>query len=141
MFRVLDDKVAIIPVSDPDKYGSIIIPESVREGKRPDQGVVYSCGPRVKDVTVGDHVLFSPYSGSKVTVVDVGVLHVMPESEIVAWLDDEEAEQMFPLSLAIRLIRDACAIHSVAVGSDFQDVQNRIVDEFKNHTLSRGLEY
>ena len=143
MFRVLDDKVAIIPVLDPDKYGSIIIPDSVREDKRPDQGVVYAIGPNVKDVTVGDHVLFSPYSGSKVTIVDIGVLHVMPESEVIAWLDDEEAEQLFPLSTVIALVRQATDQHCIATDGDIEmmaPLRARIIDEFKNYTLTR-MEY
>ena len=143
MFRVLDDKVAIIPVRDPAKYGSIIIPDSVREDRRPDQGVVYSIGPNVRDVTVGDHVLFSSYSGLKVTVVDIGVLHVMPEGEIVAWLDDEEAEPMFPLSLAITLIRQATDQHCVATNGDIEVIaplRERIISELQNYPLTR-MEY
>lgn len=145
MLHVLDDKVAIIPVRDPDKYGHIIIPDSVREDKRPDQGVVYAIGPNVRDVTVGDHVLFSPYSGHKVSVVDIGVLHIMPEEAVIAWLDDDEREQLFPLSEVKRLVRHAWAQHQVLYGETQNDLFFRLIDrileEFDSYTLSRGLEY
>lgn len=144
MVRMLDDKVAIIPVKDPAKYGTIIIPDSVREGKRPDQGIVYAIGPNVKDVTIGDHVLFSPYSGSKITIVDVGVLHVMPESSIECWFDDESEEPIFPLSLVVDLVRQATDQHAIATNGDIETlapIRQRIIDEFKNYPLTRGLEY
>jgi co-chaperonin GroES (HSP10) len=143
MIRMLDDKVAIIPVKDPDHYGSIIIPDSVRDSKRSDQGVVYAIGPNVRDVTIGDHVLFSPYSGSKITIVDVGVLHVMPEGEIEAWFDDEDEEQIFPLSQVIDLVRQASDQQAVRGGArcTVNELRDRIIDEFQNVTFSRGLEY
>lgn len=93
MLQMLKDRVAIRPLSDPDKIGSIIIPETAK--KRSDQGVVIYRGPDVKELKVGDHVLFPAYSGTKINVVDEGVYIVMPEEEISAVLG--EGERVFTM--------------------------------------------
>lgn len=88
MLLMLDDRVAIRPLSDPDKIGSIYIPETAK--RRSDQGIVIYRGPNVEEIKVGDHVLFPAYSGNKVTVVGEGMYIIMPESEIVAVLGEGE---------------------------------------------------
>jgi hypothetical protein len=68
----------------------------------------------------------------------------MPESEVVAWLDDEESEQLFPLSEVIRLVRLATDQHAVATGASIELMapwRERVIDEFRSYTLSRGMEY
>lgn len=93
MLQLLDDKVAIRPLSDPDKIGLIIIPEMAK--RRSDQGVIIYRGPNVKELKVGDHVLFPAYSGSRIVVEDEGHFLIMPEEEIVAILG--EGEKVFTL--------------------------------------------
>src|SRR6478735_490463 len=64
--QIIDKRVAIIPMADPDKIGSIIVPD-VAKG-RSVQGVVAMVA---KDCTLlkrGDHVLFPAYNGQ---VVDI----------------------------------------------------------------------
>ncbi len=91
--QMLDDKVAIRTLSDPDKIGLIIIPETAK--RRSDQGVIIYRGPNVEDLKVGDHVLFPAYSGTKVVVAEEGHFLIMPEEEIVAVLG--EGEKVFTL--------------------------------------------
>jgi len=93
MLQMLDDRVAIRTLSDPDKHGSIWIPDTAK--KKSDQGVIIYRGPNVKDLKVGDHVLFPAYSGTKVVVADEGHFLIMPEEEIVAVLG--EGEKVFTL--------------------------------------------
>ncbi|GAH80120.1 unnamed protein product, partial [marine sediment metagenome] len=54
MLRVLDDRVAVLPMKDPGHKGLIIIPDNVREDRRTDQGIVYARGQNTEDVKVGD---------------------------------------------------------------------------------------
>lgn len=82
--QLLRDKLAVIPISDPSKIGNVIIPDKAKQ--RDDQGVVVYRGPDVKEVKVGDHVFFSGYTGSKVTLADQGVYLMMEERDILAIL-------------------------------------------------------
>jgi co-chaperonin GroES (HSP10) len=83
--KLLPKRVAIIPIRDPSeidatmgftkaemdyiqkegiqlKQGSIIIPEQAKE--RTDQGIIKYIGDDVRDLKVGDYVIFSGYSGT-----------------------------------------------------------------------------
>ena len=70
--------------------GGIILPESAKE--RPNVATVVAVGPgmwmstgvqRKPDVEVGDRIMFSKYSGSKITIDDNEYL-IIRESDIVA---------------------------------------------------------
>lgn len=84
--QMLDDRVAIRPLSDPDKIGSIWVPDTAK--KRQDQGIIIYRGPNTKDLKVGDHVLYPAYSGTKIVVADEGTYTIMPEDEVVALLGE-----------------------------------------------------
>jgi chaperonin GroES len=87
----LGDKVAVKPLeADETTAGGIVLPDSARE--RPQQGRVLSVGDgrlladgtRVShQVSEGDRILFSRYSGAEVLVDDEEVL-IMKEDEILA---------------------------------------------------------
>lgn len=73
MIIPLADNILIVAQDDPDMwYGSSLIvrPESTKD--RSDQGWVKAIGPDVKEVNVGDYVMFSPYSGVVVNVEGEG---------------------------------------------------------------------
>lgn len=70
-------------IEDPDTwYGTDLIrPESTKG--RCDQGVVRAVGPLVKDIKVGDYVIFSPYAGKVMNVEGEGdKLIFLPEEAI-----------------------------------------------------------
>ena len=101
--KVLADRVAVIPIEDPDTTPSgLYIPGSAKQ--RCDQGVVKYIGKDVKSVSVGDHVLFSPYSGTHVSTDVDGLLFIFPESDIACMLEGLE-ERLFTFSV----IANACA--------------------------------
>ena len=81
---MLTDRIAVIPVDDPPKIGSLWIPDQAK--RRADQGVIKYRGDDVKELKVGDHVLFSAYSGTRITYQDEGHLIVMKETDVVAIL-------------------------------------------------------
>ena len=96
------DKIAVIPFQDPDMIGSLYIPEKAKQ--RPDQGIVKYRGPDCKHLRVGQHVIFSAYTGTKVSVEDEGELYIMREPDVIALMDDEEAQTTFPFVKVISLI-------------------------------------
>lgn len=99
MITMIEDKVAIIPLFDPDKSkGGIWIPEQAKD--RCDQGIVKYCGPTCKNTKPGDYVLFSGYTGSALQIEDEGTFIIMREEGVVAsfggtQLDDTEIPGLF----------------------------------------------
>lgn len=89
MLKLPRDKVAIDPIFDPDKSpsGLLHIPEQAKE--RCDQGIVRYIGPDVKEVKIGDYVLFSGYSGTLMNLEGEGLLIIMNEPFIVATIDEQ----------------------------------------------------
>lgn len=100
--EVLENKLAIIPLEDPSMIGSLYVPEQAKQ--RVDQGIVKYKGPKVREVFVGAHVMFSGYSGDKIAVEDEGELYIMREDDIICILNDEEATVVLPLSKILDLI-------------------------------------
>jgi hypothetical protein len=77
MISLPGDKIACTPIFDPDKHGSLWIPEQAKE--RCDQGIVKYVGPECNYVRPGDYVLFSGYTGTLVQLEDEGLLIIFPE--------------------------------------------------------------
>jgi co-chaperonin GroES (HSP10) len=85
MITLSGNKVAVVPLFDPDRYGSLYIPEGAKE--RVDQGIVKYLGPKCEHVKIGDHVIFSGYTGSTIEVEGEGIMIFMPEDFISAVLE------------------------------------------------------
>lgn len=120
MIRLLGDKIAVAPISDPNtsegkpsysaeeiavmkargdwdesflnRSGSLIIPDEAKE--RADQGIVKYVGPRVKHVKIGDYVLFSGYTGTVVQFAKDadGALIIFREPFVTAILDNPDTD-------------------------------------------------
>ena len=89
MIEIVKDRVAVTPIFDADtSKGGIIIPDIAKE--RCDQGIVKYVGKDVKDIKIGQYVLFSGYTGTLVHVEGEGSVIIMPEEFIVAVLSDVE---------------------------------------------------
>ncbi|NOY39256.1 MAG: co-chaperone GroES [Nitrospirae bacterium] len=65
-FKPLKDRVFISYTEDVEKKtpGGIYVPETAKE--KPQRGKIEAVGSEVKEVKVGDEVMFDRYSGSKV---------------------------------------------------------------------------
>jgi co-chaperonin GroES (HSP10) len=89
-FRPPHNKVAITPIFDRDvtESGRLYIPDIAKE--RCDQGVVKYIGDGVKEVKVGDYVIFSGYDGTLLNIEGEGRLIIMPESHIQGVLPEVE---------------------------------------------------
>lgn len=89
-FRPLHDRIVVRRVAAEEKtVGGIIIPDSVQE--KPMEGEVVAAGPGARnelgalvalDVTVGDRILFSKWSGTEVKI-DGAELLIMKESDVL----------------------------------------------------------
>lgn len=76
MIRIPHSKIAVDPMPDPDvSPGGIIIPDEAKD--KCDQGIVRYIGEDVHDIRVGDHVLFSAYSGTVVKLEGEGILIIL----------------------------------------------------------------
>lgn len=123
MLYMLDDRVAVIPVEDPDMIGSLWIPDQAK--RRSDQGIIKYRGDNVKELRVGDHVLFSQYSGTRITQQDEGHLIIMKESDILA-LIGEPGEILFARAQVVKMF-----------GSAVDHVLNQDGGELFNRPLER----
>lgn len=89
MLKPLRDLVYIIPIGDREKIGSLYVPEQAKQ--RVDQGIIKYRGPDVEELQVGDHVIFSGYSGDELITETDGLLYLMRESDILAVYEDSDA--------------------------------------------------
>lgn len=64
--------------------GGIYVPDVAKE--KPQKGVVVEVGSEVKEVKVGDTVLFDKYAGSKIKVNEVEYL-IIKEEEILGIIE------------------------------------------------------
>lgn len=105
MLRLLEDKIAVIPLDDPDRRPSgLWIPPGSKQ--RIDQGIIKYRAPGCKELKIGDHVYFSGYDGTKVSIEGEGVLIILREAYIKA-VDEGEGMALFPLQEVKRII-DLC---------------------------------
>lgn len=83
MIELTTTHIACRPIFDPDKHGSLYVPEIAKS--RSKQGIVKYIGPDCKSkLKPGDHVLFGGYTGTLVNLEDEGLLIIMPERYITA---------------------------------------------------------
>lgn len=77
-FKPLKDRVFVTYSDEGDKTsGGIYIPEAAKE--KPQKGVVEAVGSEVKEIKVGNAILFDKYSGSKVNIDNVEYLIIKEE--------------------------------------------------------------
>lgn len=84
--QIFQDRVAIIPMADPDKIGSLYVPE-VAKG-RSVQGVVAMVGKECTSLKRGDHVLYPAYNGQVVDIEGTRYI-VMYEKDVTCKLVTE----------------------------------------------------
>lgn len=90
MLRMPHKNVAVTPLFDTLKVGLIHIPEQARE--RCDQGIAKYVGTECKLVKPGDHVVFSGYTGTLISLEGEGLLICLPEEFIVAIIEYDGAQ-------------------------------------------------
>ena len=77
-FKPLKDRVFVSYTEELEKTaGGLYIPDSAKE--KPQSGKVEAVGEEVKQIKVGDTILFDKYSGSKINIDNVEYLIVKEE--------------------------------------------------------------
>jgi len=77
-FKPLKDRVFVSYAEETERTpGGIYVPETAKE--KPQKGKVEAVGSEVKELKVGDMVLFDKYSGSKVKIDDTEYLIIKEE--------------------------------------------------------------
>jgi chaperonin GroES len=80
-FQPLGDRVFITYTEEMERTsGGIYVPESAKE--KPQRGTVQAVGKDVKNLKVGDQVLFDKYSGSKLKIEDEDCL-ILKEEDVL----------------------------------------------------------
>jgi chaperonin GroES len=80
-FKPLNERVFVSYSSEAEKTsGGLYIPDAAKE--KPQKGTVEAIGNEVKNVKVGDVVLFDKYSGSKITL-DTQEYLIIKEEDIL----------------------------------------------------------
>ena len=92
MLTPLPRKVFVRPLQDPDEIEfasgvKLLVPDSAKG--RSDQGIVKYVGADCKTVRIGDHVVFSGYSGDVLEIEGEGKLISLHERAIAAIIHDE----------------------------------------------------
>ncbi len=126
MLQLHRRNVAAIPLFDSlQTAGGLWIPEQARE--RCDQGIVKYIGKDVKEVSEGDHILFSGYSGTLLDLEGEGTLIILPERYVVA-----------------KIAYDGPEVANIDIsGLYFRDSDGRYWNatyEFASRLISKGLE-
>jgi len=84
-FKPLKDRVFVSYSEEGEKTaGGLYIPDSAKE--KPQKGKVEAIGSEVKDVKVGNTILFDKYSGSKVNMDGTDYL-IVKEEDILGIID------------------------------------------------------
>lgn len=80
-FRPLKDRVFVRYEEEAEKTASgLYIPDAAKE--KPQRGTIEAIGSEVKDVKVGETILFDKYSGSKINIDDEEYL-ILKEEDIL----------------------------------------------------------
>ncbi len=148
MLRLLENKIAVIPMEDPERRASgLWVPPQAKQ--RIDQGIIKYRAEGCKELRVGDHVFFSGYDGTKVAIEGEGVLIILRETYVRAVLEGE-SEQFFPLQKILRII-DLChgeyLTREMGPGlgrmpsKEVQYFQEILTARFENWFMSEGIEW
>jgi chaperonin GroES len=85
-FKPLKDRVFVKYSEEAEKTaGGIYIPESAKE--KPQKGVIEAVGSEVKEIKVGNIILFDKYSGSKINI-DNNEYLIIKEEDILGIIQD-----------------------------------------------------
>ncbi|RPI36815.1 MAG: co-chaperone GroES [Nitrospiraceae bacterium] len=85
-FKPLKDRVFVKYSAEAEKTaGGLYIPESAKE--KPQKGVIEAVGSEVKEIKVGDTILFDKYSGSKINI-DNNEYLIIKEEDILGIVQD-----------------------------------------------------
>ncbi len=87
--RVLNDHL-IVQIDEFRYSGRIVVPETAK--RKPTKGVVVAVADNIKDIEVGDKVLFSQFAGYLLKFEDTPLLRCLGYSEVLSILNPDSPE-------------------------------------------------
>lgn len=132
--------IYVIPIEDPIKQGSIIVPNAYRQ--RVDHGIIKYRGPDVKELRVGDHVIFNGYIGTRAAIADEGILYIMEESDVDAIWKRGETPHLFTQETISRFITRACfetALHLDGNTKLTREIEDRMQAYLNDFFVNEGI--
>ncbi len=87
--RVLNDHL-IVQIDEFRYSGRIVVPETAK--RKPTKGMVIAVADNIKDIEVGDKVLFSQFAGYLLKFEDTPLLRCLGYSEVLAILNPDSPE-------------------------------------------------
>ena len=136
MIKIYKDKIGVLPIREPEKIGSLYVPIR-KEQDNISQGVVKYIGSECRLVQVGDHVVFSSYTGVTVSIGDEEII-VMEERFVdgVVERDDFLINGLFVKTADGKYVQ---ATYGIAMKFITLDIQEKA--EWMNHPQFRKIDY
>ena len=102
--KLLRDNILVLPDKAVEKTDSgIVLPDYVK--KRQNTGVVVTTGSKVKELKVGDRVLYGEYSGCR-EIVNNQEMFLMKEPDIIAIITEKKSKTVEELAPTVVEIED-----------------------------------
>jgi co-chaperonin GroES (HSP10) len=142
MPQAIGNDVIVHPIEPEEKIGLIHVPKTVR--RRVNQGIITDIGPLVsEELETGDHVMFSGYSGDKLTFADGGTFYVVPEAYVIAKVTNSEVILMDSNTVK-RIIQDRFGELYTKFGHRtpvFEEIEQSLLDRVDSITMVEGFEF
>lgn len=87
--RVLNDHI-IVQIDEFKYSGRIVVPDTAK--RKPTKGVVVAVADNIKDIEIGDKVLFSQFAGYLLKFEDNPLFRCLGYSEVLSILNDDAPE-------------------------------------------------
>ena|SRR5260370_38098353 len=87
--RMLNDHLAVV-IDDFHYSGKLIIPDNAR--RKPTKGRVVAVADNIKDIKVGDRILYSQFAGYLIVFEGLPVMRIMGYAEVLSILKKKAPE-------------------------------------------------
>lgn len=141
--------VVIHPFEQEEMTTSGLLYVQKRKERRQNQGLVVAKGKEVpEEIEITDHVIFSGYTGDKISFEDGGVFFVIPWTHIDAIIENSDVKFFDSKTLKVILLeRKGQLLTEQYHGKDkkirnvVEEVFESIIERIDSHTMDRGFEW
>ena len=134
----LGNDVILHPIERTKKIGSIYIPNP--EKTKVNQGIIVAMGPKAKeDLDLGDHVLFNGYSGDMITLAESGKFYVIPDSHIVAKMEQTEVRIVTTEAVKELIVARIGEMKGSCTGATWNYIERDLLDRLESLPIAEGF--
>ena len=142
MLTPLRNAVCVIPIHE-EKVRGLWIPDLYRQ--RVDHGIVKAKGPQVSDeIQIGDHIVFSGYTGTKISHENEGEYIFVPEPWIEAIITEDPPIKLISTHNAKRIISNGIEDFVIKQKIDealASEIEGYLTNMIEVIPFSEGLEF